>query len=272
MISQQNDLKVGAFVLAGVVLLSVSILLLGGDKILFGSHYTLYVRLKQAQGIASGSIVSLSGISVGNVRDVRLSEDQNAVDIELSLMSKYQERITANSIATVKTQGALGDKFIFIRPGEPGGTPLKDGAHLTADDQPDFIDLISKKGAELAGVVDVVDELHRLLLNMNSNDRSALFMENLVRSSDNLDKVLAEVHLILKDLRGKGETTSLAEGLQHLASILKKVDNGKGTLGAIINDPELHERLISLLGESPRKTYLKPLIRETIQANEKATK
>ena len=47
------------------------------------------------------------------------------------------------------------------------------------------------------------------------------------------------------------------------------LDNGQGTLGALINDPSLHNRISAFMGEAPRNRFLKPLIRESIQTNEK---
>jgi phospholipid/cholesterol/gamma-HCH transport system substrate-binding protein len=60
----------------------------------------------------------------------------------------------------------------------------------------------------------------------------------------------------------------LRQALVNLSSILEKIDQGKGTLGQLINDPSVHQSLKSLLGGSPRNRYMKDMIRETIQQSE----
>ena len=50
-----------------------------------------------------------------------------------------------------------------------------------------------------------------------------------------------------------------------MASVMEKIDSGKGTLGALINDPSLHQNLKSVLGGSQRNRYMKEMARESIQ-------
>jgi phospholipid/cholesterol/gamma-HCH transport system substrate-binding protein len=51
---------------------------------------------------------------------------------------------------------------------------------------------------------------------------------------------------------------------------MKKIDRGQGTLGALVNDSSLHNRLSRLLGASPRNQFLKPIIRDSIQTHEQS--
>ena len=57
--------------------------------------------------------------------------------------------ITENSRASVRTQGALGDKFVYIEPGDLSAKALKDGDFLTSDASGDILDMIAEKGQEL---------------------------------------------------------------------------------------------------------------------------
>ena len=69
----------------------------------------------------------------------------------------------------------------------------------------------------------------------------------------------------LKDSIPKSETQEIVLRLQ---SILTKIDTGQGTLGKLVNNDELHDRLQGLLGGSKRKTYLRSLIRASIREKE----
>ena len=94
-------------------------------------------------------------------------------------------------------------------------------------------------------------------------------MSNLVDSSQSLQEMLNETKAMVLDIRTNlPKNSELRKSVESLSSILKKVDTGSGSLGALINDPALHNRLKALLGGSPRNRHLKTLIRETIQKSE----
>src|SRR5207302_708447 len=96
------------------------------------------------------------------------------------------------SLASIKTQGALGDKYIYIEPGPLGKEPIKEGAQLPMDKTPDFLDIIASKGAEMGEIVEVIKEVHLLFQNINRDGRSSRLMTNLVDSSEQLGKFLTE--------------------------------------------------------------------------------
>ena len=256
----RTDIKVGLFSLVGLTLFCLSIILLGGDKWFLTRTYLLKLRMPQVQGLGRGSVVTLTGVQVGNIDDIKFVEGANDVEVTLSLEMAVQKRITEGSRATIKTQGALGDKFVFIEPGPPTAPPIAAGGRIDLDRTPDLFDVIAQKGAEFGEIVEVIKEVRKLFENINRDGRSARMMENLAVTSGELNKLSGETREALKFMR--------QETLQPLASILKKIDNGQGTLGALINDPSLHNRLSAFMGEAPRNRFLKPLLRESIQTNE----
>lgn len=258
--SFSKELKVGIFTAIGIVLFCLSIILLGGDKFFFAAREKLKVRLPQVQGLGVGSVVSLLGVQIGNVESIDFVTGSTDVEVTVSVNQNALNRITEGSKATVKTQGALGDKYIYIEPGPLDAPPLKPGALVETDRSPDFLDLIAQKGAEMGEVVDVIKEMHILLANMNRDNRSARLMENLANASGEMTKFMAEGRETFKLLR--------TDAIQPLSSVMKKIDSGQGTMGALVNDNTLHNRITNFFGEQPRNKFLKPLIRESIQTNE----
>ena len=101
-------------------------------------------------------------------------------------------------------------------------------------------------------IVNVIKEVRILFENINRDQRSARFAANMVEATDEMTK-------FMKEARG---------AIAPMTSVMKKIDAGQGTLGALINDPSLHQRLSSFFGEAPRNRFLKPLIRDSIQTNE----
>lgn len=271
--TQNNHFRIGLFVLVGCVLFGFSILLVGGDKFLFKDFYSLRVRLDQTQGLNNGSVVSLAGVTVGNIRKIYFSDDANQLEALIDIDQDYQQRITVNSVAQIKTKGALGDKFIYIDPGAPSKNYLPENSLLSSEDGGDFLDLIQKQGPEFTRIIDVIKELQTLVKSLNQQGRVAKTMTNLEVSTENLNDLIKEAKRLVTDIRGQsGNENNLKAGIQHFTNVLKKLDKGHGTLGALINDPDLYQKIVNMLGGQPRNQFLKPLIRDTLKEQEKIKK
>lgn len=263
------ELKVGIFVAAGLLVLLGSILLFGGNKFLLSDNYVLHAKFSEVQGLASGSVVSLSGIPVGNIKKINFSDSSDQLTVTMLIEKQFRTRITEGSMASIKTQGALGDRYIYIEPGDSGRPAIPAQGWIETRDNAGFIDVMTDDNSGAEELVGAIKQLNQLLTNLNQDGRSAALMKNMVDTSDNLNKLMLEVRSLIRDIRGSSKKDNqLRENLNRLASILRKVDEGKGTLGTIINDPSLHDKLMSLLGEAPRNKFLKPLIRATIQKTE----
>lgn len=252
--NRNETIKVGLFVVAGLVIFAASIILIGGDKFLFKDHYNLNVKFDQIQGLSTGSVVSYSGITIGNVSSVNVAKDNGGIVLGLKLDQEYQNIITESAIASVRTQGALGDKYIYIQPGDLNAKALKENEFLTTDTGGDIMDMLLKKGDELSKVIKTAEELTKIFQQINAEGRAGSIAKH-------LDQLLVESTKLVSDVRGKGE---LSNSLAKLESILLKIDQSQGTIGALINDPTVHRQLVKLLGGKKRNNYLKPLIRATI--------
>lgn len=244
--SRSLEMKVGLAVGVGLFLFIVTLFLLGGDS-LFRSTYILKVRFDSVQGLGPGSVVQVLGIPVGNVVGIEVvpGEETNNIVVNLKIATNFQKQITEGSQAGVRTQGALGDKFIYITPGPTSARPLKDGDLLASESGGGLLEKLAESGDKLEKAFKVIDEIHLLMRNINGDNRSNNLMQNLTAASSSL----------------KVSTT-------HLASILQKIDNGQGTLGLLINDRSVFDGLKRFVG-NPQDKFMKNVIRETIQTDKK---
>ncbi len=258
-----TELKVGIGVGLGLLLLIVTIFLLGGEKSFLSSTYTLKVPFDKIDGLAPGSVVRLSGFEVGNISDIKFSEEESKILVYVKLFKEHQSRITDKSVAGLRTQGALGDKYVYISPGEPGGNPLKDGDYLTVEISTDLITTLTQRGEELSKIFDIVGEIDKFAKTLNKDGRSDKMMTNLLSASSHMDQAMQKFNLAVSDLRGEDQK-NLKRISKDLASILEKIDNGSGSLGALINDPTIHEKIKGVLGGGKRNDYMKSIIQKTI--------
>ncbi|WP_417909932.1 outer membrane lipid asymmetry maintenance protein MlaD [Candidatus Electronema sp. PJ] len=136
------EIVVGLFLVLGLAAFGWLAVQLGEVSWLTGSRtYTVYAEFENISGIKSGSEVQIAGVAVGTVAELRLNEDGKAV---AAFKLNKNVKIPKDSIASVKSQGIIGDKFIRILPGgdtasyKPGETIVDTESSL------DIESLISK--------------------------------------------------------------------------------------------------------------------------------
>jgi len=264
----QNQLRVGLFLAAGLVAILTTILLLGGDRALLKNHVTIYATMDNVQGLNKGSVVSLSGFTVGNIKEIKFSPEKKSLVLKLKIQEEFISKITKGSAADIRTQGALGDKYIYITPGDSSQPALAEGDFLETAKSSDFMGIISEKGGEAAKIFEIIEEVHKLTKVINADGRSEKIVVNLVEASQSFKQTAEETKKLIAELRNENPA-KVKEAITHLNNILAKLDKGEGTLGALINDPTLHERLKAVIGADSRKQSIQSLIRHSIEKSEK---
>lgn len=261
-----HQMKVGLFIALGAIVLCVSIFLVGGNKLL-KSHVTLHAHFESVQGLSEGSVVSLSGIPVGNVQDFIFLPEENKLDVVMKIDSDYLKRITEGSAVEIRTQGALGDKFIYILPGPQNAPPVRAGAQIDAINEKDLLAVISEKGSEAGKIFDIIKEIDKFSKTLNDQGRTALILKNLAETSQDLKVVAKDSREMVSHMKSQ-DSKKMSAAVDKLDRILTKIDRGDGTLGALINDPSLHESLKSIIGATDKKKSIKSLIRSSIEKAE----
>jgi phospholipid/cholesterol/gamma-HCH transport system substrate-binding protein len=113
---------VGVFVLVGIVCLGYLAIKLGKLELVGGDVYEVEAQFNTASGLKPGSTVEIAGVEVGRVRGITLKEDRAMVKLAVNNAVK----LYTDTIASIKTRGIIGEKFLNISPGG-GGDPLKPG-------------------------------------------------------------------------------------------------------------------------------------------------
>ena len=119
------ELSVGAFVLLGIAAIVWFAVEAGAGVAIGGSTYEVNARFTNIGGLKPGSQVFLAGVPVGRVEKIGLDSQYAAV---VHLNVKQGVRLPSDTIASIKTSGLIGDKYIALAPGAdssnlaPGGT------------------------------------------------------------------------------------------------------------------------------------------------------
>ena len=116
------EFVVGVFVLVGILCLSYLSIKLGKLELIGGNVYEVIAQFNSASGLKPGSAVEIAGVEVGRVRAITLDEDRAAVTLAVN----DNVKLYTDTIASIKTRGIIGEKFLSLSPGG-GGDPLKPG-------------------------------------------------------------------------------------------------------------------------------------------------
>lgn len=136
------EVAVGLFVLIGIVCVGYLTIRLGKMEIIGDNYYTVSARFQSIAGLKAGSEVELAGVPVGQVEGFSLDQERWMAVVQMKIMKSIV--LTEDVIASIKTAGLIGDKYIKLSPGV-SDVPLKPGGMIIETESAlDIEELISK--------------------------------------------------------------------------------------------------------------------------------
>jgi phospholipid/cholesterol/gamma-HCH transport system substrate-binding protein len=134
------ELAVGIFMIAGIICLGYLSIRLGKMEVFGKKGYEVYALFSETGGLKVGSSIVIAGVDIGRVKNVTLDNYQARVVLNIPEGVKLQE----DAIASIKTKGLIGEKYIEITPGGSEKT-VQPGGRIRETQSPiDIEDLISK--------------------------------------------------------------------------------------------------------------------------------
>jgi len=134
------DVAVGVFVILGILALGWLSIRLGKIDLWGGGSYTVYADFPSAGGLKPGTTIEIAGVQVGHVTGIRLNNFQARVMMSIQNGIK----LTQDSIASVKTKGLIGEKFVQISPGGSDKIIPPNGKISEVEPPVDLEELLSK--------------------------------------------------------------------------------------------------------------------------------
>ncbi|HJV67319.1 MAG TPA: outer membrane lipid asymmetry maintenance protein MlaD [Geomonas sp.] len=137
------ELVVGVFVLIGVFCLGYLSIRLGKVELMGRDYYNLWARFDSVSGLKSGARVEIAGVEVGKVDAIGL-DPQNGDRSLVGLKIKREVRVSDDVIASVRTSGIIGDKFILLKPGGSDRCLKNNGTIRDTESSIDIEELVAK--------------------------------------------------------------------------------------------------------------------------------
>jgi phospholipid/cholesterol/gamma-HCH transport system substrate-binding protein len=186
--------RLGAFIVVTLAILAIGVFIIGGKEYLFGSTYKLMAQFDNAAGLADGADVQVGGVHSGTVTAILLpNKPGDKVTVVMELAKSTHEIIKQDSVASILTEGLLGNQYLSISFGSAGQADVRNGDTIKSDPPLQMADLLQKM---------------------------KVIMDSSQQAIDN---------------------TTLATA--HINSITAKIDQGTGTVGALVNDKQLYNNV-----------------------------
>jgi phospholipid/cholesterol/gamma-HCH transport system substrate-binding protein len=220
----QQTARVGLFFLLGVALIWVTFETLTSGSFFSKKGYRLIAGFDDLEELKSGDEVRMAGVKIGQVETTRLAGRKAEAVLRIDPGVKVADDATASIVMA----GLIGTNFIGIDLGSAGAPPLADGAQIRTKATPNINTIMTELG-DLGQKLEGALGSFGTAMNGNGKEGGGLFQK--------LDKLVSD----------NGE--KVTETMDNLRDISKKLNEGQGTLGKLINDPDLHDQLLAAVTE-----------------------
>ena len=220
----ENNIKLGVFVLAGLIVMMVSFYMIGNNTSMFGSSFKLKARFNNLNGLMEGNNVLFSGIQAGTVKSIEIIND-TTIEVTMLIDSKVKTYIHNNAEAAIGTEGLMGNKVINIQPVKINSPLVKNGDLLTAQKLTSMDAMLQTLSKTNKNIAIISEALKTTVLRL---DTSEIF--NVLN-----DKTIGiSLKSSLKNINDASNNASEMTGV--LNQIVIHIKKGKGAAGLLLTD------------------------------------
>lgn len=236
-----NNVKLGLFVFAGLLFMVFSLYMIGSNRNLFGSSFTIKASFYNVDGLSVGNNVRFSGIDVGTVKAIEIESD-STIAVTMLLDKSVRKYLRQNVIASIGTDGLMGNKLININ-SQSGAAPLLEPGTVIQSLKPIETDAMLRTLNTTNDNIEVITQnLKSITEKLNSNNSLWTLLADTVIARD-LTIAVREIRYASKN------TVAFTEQANYL---IKEVKKGEGLAGNILTDTVIFTKLKSAVNDIER--------------------
>jgi phospholipid/cholesterol/gamma-HCH transport system substrate-binding protein len=249
-----SELKVGITVVVALITLATLIFLMSGSGGLFSSKLTVRSYFQDAAGIRIGSAVAFQGVTIGNVKNIRVvtGRELDPVEITMKVDRKYQQFIKQDSKAELTASGVLGELYVNIDSKGAVKGPIADNAVLEARGATQIEDVVKAGQTTMQNMDVLLKRMDRILAAVENGQGSVGKFINDPALFNRANQVLNEMQTLVSEVNsGKGSIGKLLKdeelynkvntSVDKLTKIVDDIDAGKGSAGKFLKDEQLYK-------------------------------
>jgi phospholipid/cholesterol/gamma-HCH transport system substrate-binding protein len=235
-----NKTLVGIFVGGGLLLFTLGLFLIGDRRQLFSDSIELFAEFEEISGLQTGAPVRVSGGDAGEVVEIIVPPGPQAkFRVRFRVVEEYHSVLRSDSVATILTDGLVGNKFLEIGAGSDQGHHVEDGGAIDSREPFDLADLMQDVRDTVTKVNESIDDVKGGIDKTLESAASVVDHTDqlIVRVSDDVENVIAS-------------SSRVASNVDH---IVGRVNRGEGTVGRLFTDDQIYRNIRETTGDI-RKT------------------
>ena len=249
--------KLGVFVLSALVILVIFLYMIGKNKNLFGTNYTLKSRFHEVQGLKVGNIVRYAGIDVGSVEELNFIND-TTIEVSMTIERNMKKIIRKNAIVSIGTDGLVGNKIVNI-------TPIKIAFEMAYALNNEL--LSNKPPINTDDILTTFEstnqELNQLVTNLKITSLQ-------IKESKLMNKLFDDTLYINNIDFTLNELKSFSKSINHSADkinkMLKHIEAGNGTIGKLYSDTTWESHVKTTLFNAEKSSTSLELLLDSVNA------
>jgi len=161
--------RLGVFIVTTLAILATGVFIIGSKEYLFRSTYQLKAQFDNVVGLAAGADVQVGGVHSGTVQTIELPHRPGGkVTVVMELDKSTHEIIKQDSVATIETEGVLGNQYVAISFGSNGQADVKDGEIIQSQPPLSVSDLLKKTNDILDSSQQAIENTTKATAHLNS--------------------------------------------------------------------------------------------------------
>ncbi|WP_374399245.1 MlaD family protein [Flavobacterium sp.] len=234
--SNSQKIQLGIFVIIGTLVFLAAIYFIGNKQNMFGNTSHLKAVFVNVNGLQLGNNVRYAGIDIGTVKEIEMIND-TTISVHMIIDNKIMEHIKKNAIATISSDGLVGNMIINIIPGKGMAEKVENG---------DTIQSYSRIGTDA------------MLETLNvTNENAAMLTADLLKITQEITQGNGTVGLLIRD-------TLMAQDLKATMSYLRQTSKGTwesvASLNKLINELNQKDNVIGTLNDTVVANKMKKIV------------
>jgi phospholipid/cholesterol/gamma-HCH transport system substrate-binding protein len=235
---------IGLFLTLGIGLFTAILFLIGNRHDVFGKHVEFYAEFSDIGGLPRGAQVRVAGIEAGEVKGIEIpASPASKFRLKLQVRTNARGMIRTDSLVSIKTEGIVGDKYVFIREGTTAAAEAPDGSTLPSKEPFDLGAALEKGSALLDKSSALVDNLQGSVTDLHG--RIDVALDSVTKTVNHVDGLVAVVQPDIKKMAGNASQIT-----ETINAIVSDVNAGKGPVGLLLKDEATRKQLQATLSNA----------------------
>ena len=261
-----SQLRVGITVIVASIILAVLVILMSGGG-LFTSKITLISYFPDASGLTKGAPVRLSGVDIGNVKEIRIVPNRpfDPVEVLMKVNTRYRFFLRKDSITLLSTAGVLGATYINIDSSQANKAEVQDGDVLRSKEVGGYEEVMRAGQSSLQNLDALLKRMDRIIAYVESGQGSIGKLIYDPALYNRVNATVAEFQTLVNDIsQGNGSIGKLIEddelynkanaSVDKINQLIDEVNAGNGTIGKLLKDPSLYNSANQTVGNIKQLT------------------